>query len=240
MKYDTYLPILSSFDACLWEFDIECVNNDIIYTREENGLYSAIDKDDINIDYENYEINIAKQVCDIIQNNMSDYINKIDFQNIQKNSVNINIDINENLIADFIYKNKAEFIEYLKNHYTSYDGFLSHYSHYFETWEVDTKNFTDFSFNEHYLGSVLQFISNILDITEFNLYDDIEFDYLEYVLNLDELLQKTDNSLFEYLTSHNINKKYADYINTLYINNNNIENLCFSEDILTLINNFTY
>ena len=237
MNYETYLPIFSSFDACLWEFDFDYIQEYITEIREENGLYSKIDFNTINIDYKEYEKNIAIQLCDVIKDNMDDYINKIDFQSIYKNSVNISININEKNIADFIYKYKAEFSEYLNKKYTGYDGFISHYSNCFNIWEADTKNFTDFNINRHYLGSILQFIANILDIAEFNLYDDIVFDYLEYITNLDDILKHNDNSLSEYLTANNIIKNFADYIETCF-NNNVINALCLSESILILIDNF--
>jgi len=108
-------------------------------------------------------------------------------------------------------------------------------------WESDTKNFTDFNKNEHILGSILDFIANILKIDNYTLYSDIfeSIDVLSYVENLDEVINYTDNSLYEFLTSHKIIPSIADYISTSYYNNV-IKDLCLNENILSLINEFEY
>ena len=135
----------------------------------------------------------------MIKDELSDYIEGIEFEDIyypkQYNFTNNSIDCivipNIEKIKNFIYENKEAFCEYLKERYTGYDGFIPSYSNEFETWEAETKNFTNFSINGHCLGSILDFIALKLEIEEINLYYNIKdgcFDELEYIENLDIIL----------------------------------------------------
>ena len=69
--------------------------------------------------------------------------------------------------------------------YTSYDGFISSYSNNFREWKQDTKDFTDYNINTHYLGSILHFICFILDINENDLYYDVmeNISIWDYLIN---------------------------------------------------------
>jgi hypothetical protein len=127
----------------------------------------------------------------------------------------------------------------LKKRYTSYDGFFSHYANDFETWENETKEFSDFSCNGHYIGAILEFIAIENKIDECSIAQDIleNIYVLEYVENLDELINKNDGSFFEALTSNGINKSFADYIENSY-NNKVLSSLSLSEKILSVIREY--
>lgn len=250
-KVKTYLPIFGGFyDTQFsfeynWDYITEFINNE----RKEKGLYSDFNENDIQIDYKAYENDIALSLCEVIKNELSDYINDIEFEsiynpkayNFQNDSINVIIDVNVENIKNFIYTHKIEFEKYLKSKYTSYDGFISHYDNDFQSWESITENFTNYNANGYMLGSILEFIADILKIDNYTLYSDIfeSVDVLFYIENLEDVINYTDNSLYEFLTSHKIIPSIADYITVSY-NNNVIKNLCLSENILSLINEFEY
>jgi len=238
MKFETYLPIFN-FELPQWEFDYSMIEDCILEDRKEKGLYSEIDFNDLKLDYAQYEKDISLLAINTIQDLLSDFINKIEFQELYKNNVNVCIDIKQNEIKSFIYSHKKEFEDFLKNRYTSYDGFMSHYSNDFETWESETKNFSDFSINGHCLGSILDFIAIQNKIDNYSIFELIyeNISYFDYVLNYDEMLNQNDGSLYDYLTQNKINKNFADYLQTSY-NNDIINQLCLNEQVLTLIKNW--
>lgn len=245
MKYETYLPIFSGFYNTIWEPNSENLEYNLNQERKANGLYSSIDFNNLKIDYEEYEKDIVLNLCSLIQEELSKYIISIELENIYSpkeynfanDSANIIIEVKENEIASFIYSHKSEFEKFLKNRYTSYDGFISHYENDFDSWEKDTKNFTDFSIDGHRLGSILDFIANIENIRENDLYEFVEVYIESYVNNYDELLVKQDGSLFELLTSNNISKNMAEYYSQCY-ENNSLKELCLSETILSIIHEY--
>lgn len=248
MKHETYLPIFSGFYGnTLWEIDYNYIEDFINQDRKELGLYSDYDINDINIDNSAYELDIVKNFCDVLPEFMSDFIISIELQkiispkkyNFYNDSANVIIDVNIENIKNFIYSNKEKFIEYLKLKYTSCDGFISHYDNDFTSWEIDTKNFTDFNIDSHRLGSVLDFIANVLDIDEFSIYESIieNISIFSYISNLDDVINQSDNSLFEFFTKNNYTKEIASYYNQCY-ENKTIHELNLNEKTLAIIKEY--
>jgi hypothetical protein len=247
LKNETYLPLFSGFYNTIWELDLYYIDEEIKNQREEKGLYSDYNVDDVKIDYESFENDVVENFAEALKRELDDFIINIEVQkiihpkayNFKNDSVDIKIEYKADEIKSYIYLNKEKFCEFLKARYTSRDGFFSHYSNEFETWESETLHFSDFSKNGHFLGSILDFICDNKNITESDLYsytmDNICT--LNYAENLDDVINKNDGSLFEFFTSHNITKENADYIVTSY-NNGVIRQLCLSEEILSLIREF--
>ena len=190
----TYLPIFSGFYNTIWEYDDNYVIEYINELREENTL-QPINYDHLDLDYTQYEIDLSINICEVVKDSLSTFIEKIEYEklyspkeyNFKNNSIDCIIIPKIDVIQKFIYDNKELFCQYLKDRYTSYDGFISHYSNKFETWESETNNFLDLDGNGHYLGSILEFIAYTLEINETDLYYDIEVDTLQYVNNLEDL-----------------------------------------------------
>jgi len=186
MKIETYLPIFTGFYNSVWQFDEENILYNLNEDRENNLSF-----EDLNINYREYEKDICKNLCNIIEKKLSQYVEKIEYQeiispkyyNYKNDSINVLITPKIENIQKFIYANQKDFETYLKNRYTSYDGFISFYSNNFKDWESETKNFTKLNINSHYLGSILDFVANTLQIEELDLYysvmDNIcEYDYI--------------------------------------------------------------
>jgi len=239
MKFETYLPIFSGFNYTQWEFDYDYIEDFIKQERREKGLFSEIDFNDIKINHNQYEEDIALSLCEVLPSFFEGIIEGVEFECIVKGNVDVSIDINPEKISSFIYDNKELFCKFLKDRYTSYDGFISHYSNDFEIWESETKKFKDFSVNGHYLGSILDFIGHVLKVDNYSLFECIyeRIDFFSYVDNLDEMLEYTDNSLYEFFTKNKMDKTWADYIVTSY-NNGMINQLCLDEKTLSIIKEF--
>jgi len=255
MKVKTYLPIFSGFYETQWQYDYESVENFIKEEREAKRLFSEIDFIDIQINNEQYEKDIVKAFCEALTSwtphvkngfTMGDFINSIELEsiispkayNLSNDSADVIIDINESAIKDYLINNILAFKSYLKSKYTSYDGFISSYSNESDIWQDDTKNFTDFTCNGHYLGSILDFIANMLKVDNYTIYESVEgIDNLSYVENLNEIINQSDNSLFEYFTKNNYSKGYADYIVTCF-ENGNIDTILLDETSLAIIQEY--
>lgn len=223
-KINTYLPIFSGFYNTIWNFQEENVIYNINDNREVEG---DINFEHLEIDYVKYENDVAKQLCEVIKDKLSDYIENIEFQkiyspktyNFSTDSIDVSIIPNIENIKKFIYAHKNEFNQYLKNKYTSYDGFISHYDNSFEAWEDDTQSFNDLNINSHALGSILDFIAHISELEEVNIYEyvmeNIYYDnYVEnYELLENALICHTCDKLID---DNNIIKqvdKYKDIMN---------------------------
>lgn len=247
MKYKTYLPIFSGFYETIWQFQYDNLEYDIKEERKQKGLNSEIDFLDLNIDNKQYEYDIVENLCDVIQKELSTFVNSIELEkicspkeyNFYNDSADVIIDVNADKIKDFIYTNKEKFTEFLKRRYTSYDGFISSYKNDFESWETDTKNFTDFNIDGHRLGSVLDFISIMLSIKEFDLYEYGKQDIYEpcYISNWDEIINKQDGTLIEFFTSKGFSLNIAEYYNRIYINGN-IKEYSLSNEVLNIIKEY--
>jgi hypothetical protein len=190
----TYLPIFEGFYNTIWSFNYDNLIYSINQERKEKNL-EPIEFDNLNIDYKQYEIDIAKKYCEVLTDILSDYIENIEFENIyypktynfSSDSVNVKITPKIANITSFIYSHKEKFSDYLKNKYTSCSGFISHYSNNFQDWETDTVGFTDFNIDGHRLGSVLEFIFSIVSNTE-NIYCDVKENNYEdnYLINAND------------------------------------------------------
>lgn len=196
-KIETFLPCFEGFYNTIYEFDEENILYSINQDRQNKGL-NQISFDSLKINYSQYELDIVKNLCYVITNELKEYVYSIDFQdlikpkeyNFKNDSVNVVIEPNIKAIQSFIYENKENFSQYLKERYTSYSGFISHYDNDFKSWEKDTDNFQDFSIDCHRLGAILEFIALKLDINEnivYSVKENVsEYEYIENYFELQE------------------------------------------------------
>ena len=196
-KIKTFLPVFNGFYESIWQFDDDMVLYNINEDRQEKGL-SEIDFDNLEINNAEYEKDVSIAFCEVLEKELSDYVKSITFENLYSpkqynfstDSINCEIEPDADAISAFIYKNKDAFCEYLKENYTGCDGFIPSYSNAFDVWANNTLGFKSFNCNGHYLGSILQFICNILDIND--LYEAVKSEIYEgdYILNWDDCINK--------------------------------------------------
>lgn len=193
-KIETFLPIFPGFYNTIFEFDDDNILYSINQDRQDSGL-SEVNWDSLDIDYKQYESDSILELCNIIASELKDYVYNIELQKINNpkeynyynDSADVIIEPKPEAIQAFIYANKEKFTEYLKQRYTSYDGFISHYDNNLESWEADTNRFLDYSIDGHRLGAILEFIALVLNIDQENIYyqlQDVISEY-NYINNID-------------------------------------------------------
>ena len=186
--YDTYLPKFSGFYETIWDFD-------------DSQLRDEYDDEILDyIDYKEYQKDVSKRLCKVIKAHTIldlglqfediriefDSLYSPNAYNFETDIINCKIALTDNAIQAiqvYIRDNEAKFKEYIKNRYTSYDGFSSYYSNDNRDWIATTKEFTDFSDNKHMLGSVLGFILGDLEQVDlyYNVMDDIDvYSYVDF------------------------------------------------------------
>lgn len=238
-KIKTFLPVFVGFYNTIWEYNTENVLYCINQERIEKNL-TPIEFYNLNINYKEYENDVAIQFCKSLENILNEFIEKIEFENIynpktynfSNDSINCVIIPKIDNIKKFIYENKEKFTEYLKRNYTSCDGFLSHYSNDFYSWERDTKEFTDFSINGHFLGSILHFIYNLTIDDDLNIYYDVtdNIDEHNYIENINECFNTPIcNKCKKFIENENILKTIEKYTNIM----KKYPSLIYCDDCLT-------
>ena len=204
----TYLPLFSGFYGSHFEDDFYYQ-----FDNDECEFNFDFDFNDLDFDFNKYYLDLSKQITSKIEDELIflKLVTECNFESLQSpkyynysnDSINIEIivsDENIKQIQTYLLNNSENFKTYLKNKYTSCDGFTSFYSNNFEDWVNFTENFTDFS-NTHYLGSILNFILLNEEIEEYTIYSDINtLFYTEYLTDTEEnktfldLLEKSINN----------------------------------------------
>lgn len=155
---ETYLPIFPGFYNSYIDSDNEI----------ENFLYSEnLEYDQIKFDFKAWQIDCSFYACKFIEKELKDFgVLSVEFQelispkfyNYGTDSVNCKIEIDIQKISNYFHDNLNQFEKYLKDNYTSRDGFISHYSNNANDWLRETNYFYNLSENKHFLGSILTFI----------------------------------------------------------------------------------
>lgn len=188
MKIKTFLPLFPGFYNSDWSIDDK--END--YLEREDVKF-----EDIETDHAKYNEDVAKLVCEFVKNNCS-VISRVKFEaiyspkyyNYGNDSINVEITFSETKLAKFLIKNKSKLVVFLKENYTSYDGFWSSYSNEYEVWFSDTSGFTVYD-DEHKLGSLLDFYFQANDITSSDA-----LDYVDGRIDVDDYITTTYREIY--------------------------------------------
>jgi hypothetical protein len=190
----TWAPIFPGLYATWYEFDVseeEAVDSLFWHKSEpEQLLLGELVKrrypDAVDEDYEGYCNDVAKAVCRYLSWKLKDILGiemKVELQrivspqyyNFKNDSLDIQIDVDEDLliskVREIIDKNLDEFKKYIKDNYTSCDGFMSFYSN-------DVNDWLKSSYNAHEIGSLLEFI---LRISEDDIAEDMYYSVSEEI-----------------------------------------------------------
>jgi hypothetical protein len=169
LTVDTWLPIFSGFYGTLWDSyndadrEIENINEE----RKKKNL-PPVERDAIEWDYDGYRRAVVKGITEAVGDKLkadgliSDYklqkLNSPREYNFANDSIYVSFslnDANKKAIAKYLAENEAAFTKYLKDHYTSYDGFCSSYSNRVSDWLLDVDSVLA---HGHQAGAVLNFI----------------------------------------------------------------------------------
>lgn len=195
VQVDTWLPLFPGFYGTLWEpdhieeYELEYINE----WREREPFVSSepISWDDVDWNWKEYMERVSKDAVLSIQHALKEegFIESLEFQELRSpreyNFDNDSIDIlavltSKNIvnIINAIENNFNDWSKYLKDCYTSCDGFMSFCSNDPADWII-----ADCIEDSHKLGSILQFlVITVCDYTENDLYEDTTRDnyWLEY------------------------------------------------------------
>ncbi len=163
----TWLPVFPGFYNTIFEYN----DGDIEYTLFNNpdGIAKPL-KDFIvenvwvHIDYDAYRQDIVKNACDFMESllieNFPAICKKLTYENLsspkQYNFINDSVNISINVDFNQLLKtciNHKDFARYLKDRYTSYDGFLSSYPSRKSEWIENA-----YDDQSHTVGSMLEFL----------------------------------------------------------------------------------
>lgn len=185
----TWLPVFPGFYGTLFDGD-SIYENEIEYIEEniKSEELAACMIENLYISeagyklWEEYKQSTARQCVNILWNNLRNlhYVEEIEiekvcspkFYNFSNDSINVKVTFSaENIrnIKNFIQENQEAWEKYLKETYTSCDGFISHHSNNSESdeWVVEA---TAALADEHNAGAILQFICNEHNIDAETLY----------------------------------------------------------------------
>ncbi len=168
----TYLPLFTGFYNTIWEMD-------------DSYLIEELNVDMENIDYTKYREDVSKELCrvlpehcDLIESVLYEALVSPRFYNFGNDSINCEVSLSsKEAVDEYLADNADAFSEYLKDRYTSRDGFASSYSN-------DPKDWSDWAEDEHKLGAVLDFWFLNEEVDEYDVYQDVvsnleETDYIK-------------------------------------------------------------
>ena len=184
MIFNTWCPIFPGFYGT--NFDTDNIEESEIYdineARKDNGFTDEIDWDDCEFDYTAYYNRVSNEFCSIIENELKEkgYVTRLEMEtlvspreyNFENDSINVEVELSdENIknIQNTINENLEAFKEYIKKRYTSRDGFISFFSNDPQDWLEMIMDFKKVDEGTHYLGSILEFICKIEEITEYEI-----------------------------------------------------------------------
>ena len=245
-KMKTFAPVFSGFYETEFAFEPSYDIKEIFDEKDlpsslMNHVYCSLDDKIIKEDYKEYYHDVAMKVCEFLEDEISKLMEmtvKVKFEeihspreyNFANDSIHIDIETNEkefmNRIHTFLKLNEKEFCEYIKENYTSCDGFISYYDNDGKVWMEQEE------FSAHEIGSILNFLLNhynkrvytdmVMYVTE-NVYIG---SYVELNQNFESILNdvKFKNIIKEYNFIENQMKEYCqlmkknerDYENNLY------------------------
>ena len=195
MKVQTFLPVFNGFYNTLFENVIDnAVDDQIEYYNEQNN--TSLNYDDFNFNYNLIKNEISKDAVSKIEDKLNEigidcsiiYENLISPReyNFSNDSINIEINFKKfSRVIEILEQNYDSFSKYIKEHYTSSEGFISIYSSYASDWIKDL--IEDAENETHKVGAVLNFIlQEIEGYKDENLYFDLcENGYfIDYTINL--------------------------------------------------------
>jgi hypothetical protein len=161
MTTSTFLPLFSGFYGSIWD------NQDFDGEDEYYDLPSDKYFDEF-VDWAAYHEHIAKQMCSEVEEYLSDFVSNIEFEcisspkfyNFENDSIHCEITFDDKVLDEYLVEHKDKFSEYLKERYTSRDGFVSFFTTDVEPWMAEYKT------DSHMLGSVLEFVCKNEEIEE--------------------------------------------------------------------------
>jgi hypothetical protein len=171
---DTWLPLFKGFYGTMWDGDSEL---------DSFCEYNEVSSDDVEVDWLGYRQKVAVAITSEIESKLIELglVDSVKFETIISpnyyNFVNDSIDVEVvpivDNIAKYIHSNYDAFDTYLKERYTSRDGFISFRFNSALEWAEDTSNFTALGKDSHVLGAILDFALVNEEVSDYDYYEDV-------------------------------------------------------------------
>jgi len=175
---ETYLPIFSGFYGSWYESDLEHKEEMELEYYQDNYC-EDIEYDDLDFDYEDFYSQCAEGIFygvfdelvsrDLIKDMTFEKLSSPKYYNFANDSIYVTItlqDKNVSAIMSYLNGYIEDFTEYIKDNYTSRDGFISSYSNDVQEWLCEES-----LEHSHKLGSILNFILTNDGYNEEELFD---------------------------------------------------------------------
>lgn len=171
---ETFLPIFSGYYSnSYWDTSQQEEDelNEVNQQREAKG-WKEVTWNELKFNYQEHQEELSKAITDAVEELMEEYVESITFQklvspkfyNFTNDSINVEIVPKVEAIENYLKDNAENFEKYLKEKYTSRDGFSSSYPNnnkeYMQGNPLEDK---------HKLGSILDFIAQNDEITEYEV-----------------------------------------------------------------------
>jgi len=198
-QIETYLPVFPGFYGTIFEADGEENDiNDINQQRADKGL-PEIDFDACEFNYAERNKSVIEDCVAFIEQELR-YVFKSPISikcdglhspreyNFGNDSINITVEVSNDLLIEiktYLIDHFELFSAYIKERYSSRDGFMSFHSNDATEW-LHT-NVDKIDSNAHYLGAILEFICGVEEVNEMDMYEACN-DMHVYATNYDELI----------------------------------------------------
>ena len=171
---DTWLPLFKGFYGTIWDGDSEL---------DSFCEYNEVSSDDVEVDWLGYRQEVAISITSEIESKLIELglVESVKFEtiispnyyNFANDSIDVEIVPIVDNIAKYIHSNYGAFDTYLKERYTSRDGFISFRFNSAVEWAEDTSNFTDLGKDSHVLGTLLDFALVNEGVSEYDFCGDV-------------------------------------------------------------------
>ena len=179
IKTQSYLPIFTGFYGSFFEDYLNHLEEMEYEYLAENGIQDEQPEFDYQTFYKDCSYEMMYKVCELLTDlDLIDNYYFVELQspreyNFQNDKIIVDYvltDINVFKIKDYLFSNYDAFKRYINENYTSYDGFMSFHSNNADEWLA---LFSECVNDEHKLGSILNFILENEDTSEYDLFEQI-------------------------------------------------------------------
>ena len=166
MKTKTWCPLFPGFYGSYLEPDESYEMDYINEVRQEKNLLGTLDDmpfDALQFDYSTYYDEASRNYADAIEEALKEIIPSLSIKfeavvspkeyNFANDSINIEVEFNAEEVLNYLNNNLESLAKHIKENYTSYDGFISHYSNDIQDWNLE-----ECLQHEHQCGALLNFI----------------------------------------------------------------------------------
>jgi hypothetical protein len=183
MKIETHCPLFPGFYNTVFEPNEE---NEIYSHNQEYG--TDLSYDDFEWHYDDYRERVASAFVESFERNFQSImpaeikyqsISSPAYYNFSNDSINIEVDLDFDRFMEIVNEKKEELSDYILEHYTSRDGFISFHSNNVDEWcnpeyVLEQK--------EHRVGALMEALSSLfIDIEDIFYWTDTE-GYINYTL----------------------------------------------------------